>query len=32
MAEPRVINGVEELESLVGQQVGTGEWLSLIHI
>lgn len=29
MAEPRVINGVEELEALVGQQVGTGEWFEI---
>ena len=29
MSEPRVINAVEELESLVGQQVGTGEWFEI---
>lgn len=29
MAESRVINGVEELESLVGQQVGTGDWFEI---
>lgn len=29
MSEPRVINGVEELVSLVGQQVGTGDWFEI---
>ncbi|MBM7816267.1 acyl dehydratase [Brevibacterium paucivorans] len=29
MSEPRVINGVEELESLVGQPVGTGDWFEI---
>lgn len=29
MSEPRVINGVEELESLVGQQVGIGDWFEI---
>lgn len=29
MSEPRVINGVQELEALVGQELGTGEWFEI---
>ena len=29
MANPRVINGIEELKSLAGQEVGVSDWLAV---
>ena len=29
MSDPRVVNGIEELKSLVGQEVGVSDWLTL---